>query len=40
MAAKETSTIDRIKAYIEKSGAEPRGYDLSIKETPWLRPEH
>ena len=30
MTAKETSPIDRIKAYIEKSGAAP----------PWLRPEH
>ena len=36
MAAKETSTIDRIKAYIEKSGADPRGYDLSIKEANCL----
>ena len=36
MTAKETSPIDRIKAYIEKSGAAPRGYDLSSKEVSCL----
>ena len=36
MATKGTSSIDRIKAYIEKSGADPRGYDLSIKEANCL----